>query len=199
MSVDGWVADSARSFVVGTARPSDLAVIEATREALSDGWFHTGDIGALDEDGYISITGRKKELIVTAGGKNVAPAVLEDRLRASALVSQCLVVGDHRPFIGALVTLDEEMWPTWSANHGVTCSFAEAKDDETVQKALQDAVDFANEAVSRAESIRKFEILPDEFTQDNGMLTASLKTRRAQIVAHYRELIDTVIYVPKKK
>ncbi|GMA19415.1 AMP-dependent synthetase/ligase [Arsenicicoccus piscis] len=163
---------------------------EATREALSDGWFHTGDIGALDEDGYISITGRKKELIVTAGGKNVAPAVLEDRLRASALVSQCLVVGDHRPFIGALVTLDEEMWPTWSANHGVTCSFAEAKDDETVQKALQDAVDFANEAVSRAESIRKFVVLDTDFTEANGYLTPSFKVKRHAVLKDQKAVID---------
>ena len=126
-----------------------------------DGWFHTGDIGDLDEDGYLRITGRKKEILVTAGGKNVAPAVLEDRLRAHPLVSQCIVVGDQKPFIGALITLDAEMWPLWAPSHGLeNLSIEEARTHPKVLEALQHAVDRANEAVSKAESIRKFTVLP---------------------------------------
>lgn len=164
---------------------------QATAEALEDGWFHTGDIGTVDEDGFITITGRKKELIVTAGGKNVAPAVLEDRLRAHALVSQCVVVGDHRPFIGALISLDEEMWPTWAKNHGLEgVSFEQARSHERVLAELQTAVDFANEAVSRAESVRKFAVLDTDFTEANGYLTPSLKVRRFAVLKDFAGQID---------
>ena len=132
----------------------------ATRECIVDGWFHTGDLGSLDEDGYLKITGRKKEILVTAGGKNVAPAVLEDRLRAHPLVSQCIVVGDLKPFIAALVTIDEEMWPSWASNHGLEgVSFEQAGSNPKVLEAIQHAVDRANEAVSKAESIRRFAVL----------------------------------------
>ena len=118
---------------------------QATADSIGDGWFHTGDIGDLDEDGYLRITGRKKEILVTAGGKNVAPAVLEDRLRAHPLVSQCIVVGDQKPFIAALVTLDEEMWPLWAKSHGVEgVSLEQARTNPTVLEALQEAVDRAN-------------------------------------------------------
>ncbi|HEU5240663.1 MAG TPA: AMP-binding protein, partial [Ornithinibacter sp.] len=127
----------------------------ATDESVRDGWFRTGDIGELDDEGFLRITGRKKEILVTAGGKNVAPAVLEDRLRAHPLVSQCIVVGDGKPFIAALVTLDEEMYPGWAANNGLDgVSFAAARTDERVIAEVQRAVDDANTAVSKAESIR---------------------------------------------
>jgi long-chain acyl-CoA synthetase len=153
----------------------------ATREALDpDGWFHTGDIGEIDEDGYVKITGRKKELIVTAGGKNVAPAVLEDRVRAHLLVSQCLVVGDQQPFIAALVTLDPEMFPDWLQEHGKPAGTAMADmiDDPELRADIQTAVDDANKAVSKAESIRKFAILADDWTEAAGQLTPSLKLKR---------------------
>src|SRR6478736_1449453 len=157
---------------------------EATAEALStidgsDGeWFHTGDLGEVDEEGFVRITGRKKEILVTAGGKNVAPAVLEDRLRAHPLVDQCIVVGDGEPFIGALVTLDLESLPTWAAAHGKAVDLATLVDDPDLVAEIQTAVDDANKAVSRAESIRKFTVLPDEWTEEGGQLTPSLKLKR---------------------
>jgi long-chain acyl-CoA synthetase len=163
----------------------------ATADAIIDGWFHTGDIGDLDEDGYLRITGRKKEILVTAGGKNVAPAVLEDRLRAHPLVSQCIVGGDQKPFIAALVTLDEEMWPLWSANHGLEgVSIEEARSHPKVLEAIQNAVDRANEAVSKAESIRKFSVLAGDFTEANGYLTPSLKLKRAVVMKDFADEVD---------
>ncbi|MEP6629606.1 MAG: AMP-dependent synthetase/ligase, partial [Lapillicoccus sp.] len=145
---------------------------DASADAIRDGWFHTGDIGELDHDGYLRITGRKKEILVTAGGKNVAPAVLEDRLRAHPLVSQCVVVGDQRPFIAALITLDEEMLPTWAKNNGLgSLTVEQARTNEAVHAELQKAVDDANTAVSKAESIRKFAVLGSDFTEENGYLT----------------------------
>ena len=132
---------------------------DATNEALdADGWFHTGDIGEIDSDGFVKITGRKKELIVTAGGKNVAPAVLEDRVRAHWLISQCLVVGDQKPFIAALITLDPESVPRWLSEHGKPddTPIADIVDDPALHEEIQHAIDDANKAVSKAESIRKF-------------------------------------------
>ena len=172
-----------------------------TAEQIVDGWLHTGDLGDIDEDGFISITGRKKDLIITAGGKNVSPGLLEAAVMTSPVVNQCLVIGDRKPFVAALVTLDLADANAWLKSQGAQeeSDLASLARNPIVHTEVERAVNRANEGVSRAESIRKFEILPDEFTQDNGMLTASLKTRRAQIVAHYRELIDTVIYVPKKK
>jgi long-chain acyl-CoA synthetase len=164
---------------------------QATDEAIRDGWFHTGDVGELDEDGYLRITGRKKEILVTAGGKNVAPAVLEDRLRAHPLVSQCIVVGDQRPFVGVLVTLDEEMWPLWAKTHGLDdVTIEQARTHPTVLEAIQAAVDRANQAVSRAESIRKFAVLPGDFTESNGYLTPSLKLKRAVVMKDFAEDVD---------
>ncbi|MEP6852042.1 MAG: long-chain fatty acid--CoA ligase [bacterium] len=154
---------------------------DATRDALGeDGWFHTGDIGEIDNDGFVRITGRKKEIIVTAAGKNVAPAVLEDRLRASWLVSQCLVVGDQQPFIAALVTIDAEVYPTWLAQNGhpADTPLADLVDDETLRAEIQAAVDDANKAVSRAESIRKFVILDGDWSEAGGQITPSLKLKR---------------------
>lgn len=164
---------------------------DLTAEALEDGWFRTGDLGSFDEDGYLRITGRKKEIIVTAGGKNVAPAVLEDRLRAHPLVSQVVVVGDHRPFIGALVTLDDEMLPGWLSSHGLPAMDVEAAAAHPeVRAALDRAVERANEAVSRAESIRKITVLTTDLTEDNGYLTPSLKVKRAAVVADFASTID---------
>ena len=156
--------------------------VEATREALDEGWFRTGDIGSLDDDGYLTITGRKKELIVTAGGKNVAPSLLEDRLRGHPLVSQVVAVGDAKPFVAALVTLDAEMLPGWLASRGLEqLSVEQAAVHPEVLAALDKAVERANEAVSRAESIRKFRVLTSDFTEANGFLTPSLKVKRAAV------------------
>lgn len=172
-----------------------------TTQQITDGWLHTGDLGDISEDGFISITGRKKDLIITAGGKNVSPGLLEASVMTSPVVNQCLVIGDKKPFVAALVTLDLADANKWLESQGVKPEpdLASLAKNAIVHAEVERAVNAANEGVSRAESIRKFEILPDEFTEANGMLTPSLKTRRAQIVEHYRELIDDVIYVPLKK
>ncbi|RWU83903.1 long-chain fatty acid--CoA ligase [Janibacter hoylei PVAS-1] len=163
----------------------------ATADAIRDGWFSTGDLGELDEDGYLKITGRKKEILVTAGGKNVAPGVLEDRLRAHPLISQCLVVGDGKPFIAALVTLDEEMLPGWAANNGLgSLTVEQARTNETVLAEIQGAVDEANKAVSKAESIRKFSVLAEDFTEDNGTLTPSMKLKRNVIMRDFEDEVE---------
>ncbi|WP_374456591.1 long-chain fatty acid--CoA ligase [Nocardioides sp.] len=165
----------------------------ATEEALGrEGWFHTGDVGEVDEEGFVRITGRKKEILVTAGGKNVAPAVLEDRLRAHALVDQCLVVGDGQPFIGALVTIDRETFPAWAEQHGKTGEVADLVDDPDLVAAVQEAVDDANKAVSKAESIRKFTILPGEWSEEGGQLTPSLKLKRNVVVREARSEIEAL-------
>jgi long-chain acyl-CoA synthetase len=149
-----------------------------------DGWFHTGDLGALDRDGYLAITGRKKEIIVTASGKNVAPAQLEDRLRAHPLIGQCMVVGDRRPFIGLLVTIDPEAFPLWKADHGKdeAATVADLRDDPDLLMEIDQAVAEANKAVSHAEAIKKFRILPTDFTEGGGQLTPTLKLKRNVIV-----------------
>lgn len=172
-----------------------------TAQQITDGWLHTGDLGDISEDGFISITGRKKDLIITAGGKNVSPGLLEASVMTSPVASQCLVIGDKKPFVAALVTLDLADANNWLESQGAKPEpdLASLAKNAIVHAEVERAVNAANEGVSRAESIRKFEILPDEFTEANGMLTPSLKTRRAQIVEHYRELIDDVIYVPLKK
>ncbi len=172
-----------------------------TAQQITDGWLHTGDLGDISEDDFISITGRKKDLIITAGGKNVSPGLLEASVMTSPVVNQCLVIGDKKPFVAALVTLDLADANNWLESQGAKPEpdLASLAKNAIVHAEVERAVNAANEGVSRAESIRKFEILPDEFTEANGMLTPSLKTRRAQIVEHYRELIDDVIYVPLKK
>lgn len=172
-----------------------------TTQQITDGWLHTGDLGDISEAGFISITGRKKDLIITAGGKNVSPGLLEASVMTSPVVNQCLVIGDKKPFVAALVTLDLADANNWLESQGAKPEpdLASLAKNAIVHAEVERAVNAANEGVSRAESIRKFEILPDEFTEANGMLTPSLKTRRAQIVEHYRELIDDVIYVPLKK
>ncbi|MFF0111551.1 AMP-dependent synthetase/ligase [Streptomyces prasinus] len=166
----------------------------ATAEALADGWFHTGDIGTLDEDGYLRITGRKKEILVTAGGKNVAPAVIEDRIRAHALVAECMVVGDGRPFVGALVTLDEEFLGRWAAEHGKPegSTAASLSEDPELLATVQTAVDDGNAAVSKAESVRKFRVLPSQFTEESGHLTPSLKLKRNVVAKDFAHEIEAI-------
>jgi long-chain acyl-CoA synthetase len=168
---------------------------EATKEAIdSDGWLHTGDLGEIDGDGFLKITGRKKEILVTAGGKNVAPAVLEDRLRAHRLVSQCIVVGDQRPFIAALITLDEEALPAWLESKGKDTGLTaeQLRDDPDLLAELDAAVKDANKAVSQAEAIKKFRVLRTDFTEENGMLTPSLKLKRAVVMKEFGDEVEAL-------
>jgi long-chain acyl-CoA synthetase len=172
----------------------------ATSETLNaDGWLLTGDIGSLDDEGFLRVTGRKKEIIVTAGGKNVAPAVLEDRLRAHPLISQCIVVGDGRPYVACLITLDEEGLDFWKKQHGraADATAAELRDDPELIAEIQLAVDDANKAVSRAESIRRFRILGTDFTEANGYLTPSLKVRRNMVTKDFASEIEAIYATPR--
>ncbi len=162
----------------------------ATADAIrGGGWFHTGDVGEVDDEGFVRVTGRKKEILVTAGGKNVAPAVLEDRIRAHPLISQCMVVGDGQPFIAALVTLDPESIPAWAATHGKPADAARLTDDPDLRAEIEVAVEDANKAVSKAESIRKFTILPGDWTEEGGQLTPSLKLKRNVVMQECRDEI----------
>ncbi|WNV77296.1 long-chain fatty acid--CoA ligase [Geodermatophilus sp. DSM 44513] len=168
---------------------------DATAEAIdADGWFHSGDLGEIDADGFVRITGRKKEILVTAGGKNVAPAVLEDRLRAHRLVSQCIVVGDQRPFIAALVTLDEEALPLWLTSKGKDAGLTAAQlaDDPDVRAELDAAVAEANRAVSQAEAIKRYRVLGADFTEGNGMLTPSLKLKRSVVLKEFDAEVEAL-------
>ncbi len=159
---------------------------EASQEVLTDdGWFHSGDIGEIDDDGFLKITGRKKELIVTAGGKNVAPAVLEERMKSHRLISQVMVVGDNKPFIAAMVTLDPDELAAFAKEKGLSGSPAELAENREVRAEVQKAVDHANGAVSKAESIRKFTILPRDFTLEDDELTPSMKLRRRNVMANF--------------
>ncbi|GEP48360.1 long-chain fatty acid--CoA ligase [Microbacterium saccharophilum] len=171
---------------------------EATAEAFDDGWFKTGDVGAFDEEGFLTITGRKKEILVTAGGKNVAPAALEDPIRANPIVGQVVVVGDQKPFIGALITLDSEMLPTWLANNDLPAdmSLADAAKDPKVRAEVQRAIDIANKNVSRAESIRKFAILDSEWTEASGHLTPKMSIKRNVIMSDFADQVEELYAVP---
>ncbi|MEH0821086.1 MULTISPECIES: AMP-dependent synthetase/ligase [unclassified Micromonospora] len=167
----------------------------ATAEAITaDGWFRTGDLGQIDDDGFVSITGRKKEIIVTAGGKNVAPAVLEDQVRAHPLISQCVVVGDRQPFIAALVTVDEEALPKWLASHGLPedTPVERLQEHEALRTEIQVAVDLANQSVSKAEAIKVFRVLPRDFTEATGELTPSLKVKRQVVHKTYASEIAEI-------
>jgi len=165
----------------------------ATAETFDDGWFCTGDIGELDEEGFLRVTGRKKELIVTAAGKNVAPAPLEDRLRAHPLISQAIVVGDARPFVAAMITLDEDALNEWASDKGrVERDPIALRFDSELLAEIQSAVDDANASVSRAESIRKFEILPQDLSIEAGELTPTLKVRRTMVEKGYSHVIDSI-------
>jgi len=172
---------------------------EATAEAFDGEWFKTGDLGSFDSQGFLTITGRKKEIIVTAGGKNVAPAALEDPVRGNPIVGQIVVVGDQKPFISALVTLDPEMLPTWLANNGLdgSMSLAEAATHPAVRAEIQRAIDRANEGVSRAESIRKFTILDTEWTEASGHLTPKLSIKRNVILKDFADTIEELYATPE--
>jgi long-chain acyl-CoA synthetase len=175
---------------------------EATREAFDeDGWFRSGDLGVLDDDGYLTVTGRKKDLIVTAGGKNVAPAVLEDRLRAHWLISQCIVVGDRRPYLAAMLTIDSEVLPQWLAEHGHTeaATIERIHENPDLLAELQSAVDDANKAVSQAEAIKRFAVLPEDFTVDAGLLTPTLKVKRGVVTQRYAAEIDRLYARPREQ
>jgi long-chain acyl-CoA synthetase len=190
------IADDGEVLIHGkTVFPRYWQNEEATAETFTaDGWFRSGDIGELDDEGFLSITGRKKEIIVTAGGKNVAPAVLEDRLRSHLIIGQAMVVGDGRPFISVLITIDEEAFGPWKEQHGkpASATVAELKDDPDLIADVQRAVDDANKAVSRAESIRKFRILDSDFTQEQGQLSAKLGIRRSVLAKEFAGDIEAL-------
>jgi long-chain acyl-CoA synthetase len=171
---------------------------EATKAAFHDGWFRTGDLGSFDSEGFLTITGRKKEIIVTAGGKNVAPAMLEDPIRSNPIVGQVVVLGDQKPFISALVTLDSEMLPTWLANNNLPAdmSLSEASRNPAVRDEVQRAIDRANKTVSRAESIRKFTILPVEWTEASGHLTPKMSIKRNVILDVFGDAVAEVYDAP---
>jgi long-chain acyl-CoA synthetase len=167
---------------------------EETKAVFSDGWFHTGDLGAIDDNGFLTIVGRKKEIIVTAGGKNVAPAILEDRLRAHPLISQAMCVGDAKPFIAALITIDPEAFPGWKQRNGKSAdaSVADLADDPDLAAEIDLAIKEANQAVSKAEAIRKFRILPVDFTEDTGELTPTMKVKRKVVAQKFATDIEAL-------
>ncbi|MBW3082818.1 AMP-dependent synthetase/ligase [Bifidobacterium phasiani] len=172
-----------------------------TDEQIVDGWLHTGDLGSIDDDGFVTLTGRKKDLIITAGGKNVSPGVLETSVMTSPVVAQCVLVGERRPFIAAIVSLDLAETNQWLRSQGAApvADLQAAAANPIVRVEVERAVNAANELVSRAESIRKFEIVPDEFTEANGLMTPSMKARRQAVTEYYRDLIDNVIYAPVRR
>jgi long-chain acyl-CoA synthetase len=167
---------------------------EETRAVIKDGWFYTGDLGAIDEDGFLTIIGRKKEIIVTAGGKNVAPAIMEDRLRSHPLISQAMCVGDAKPFVAALITIDPEAFQGWKERNGKprNASVGELATDPDLVAEIDRVVKEANQAVSKAEAIRKFRILPVDFTEDTGELTPTLKVKRKVVTQKFASDIDAL-------
>ncbi|MEU4389098.1 AMP-dependent synthetase/ligase [Kribbella sp. NPDC023855] len=185
---DGELCFKGGQVMVGYWRNED-----ATKATIdSDGWFHTGDLGDFDADGFITITGRKKEILVTAGGKNVAPAVLEDQIRQHPLVSQCMVVGDGKPYIAALVTIDQETIGSWAEKHGKPNELSVLVDDEDLRAEIQSAINDANTAVSKAEGIKKFTILPTDWTQENGELSLKLSLRRHVVMKKHESDVEAL-------
>ena len=186
---DGEILAKGISVMNGYYKRPDL-----TADSFDDGWFRTGDLGELDADGFLKITGRKKEIIVTAGGKNVVPAALEDSIRADAIVSQCVVIGDRKPFISALITIDEEALPGWLERHKLPAgmSVAEAAGSEILRAELQQLVDRANASVSQAEAIKEFRVVTTDFTEASGHLTPSMKIKRAQVLRDFSDVVDGI-------
>lgn len=174
---------------------------EITEKQIVNGWLHTGDFGTLEPDGFVRITGRKKDLIITAGGKNVSPSILEASVMTCPIVSQCVVVGDRKPFISAIIALDLAEVNSWliSRGAGPVRSLDEARKNSIVRSEIEQSVVKANSKVSRAQSIRKFEIVPDAFTQENGLVTPSLKAKRSVVLERYKDLIENKIYAPRVK
>lgn len=169
----------------------------ATKDAFENEWFKTGDIGQLDEDGFLTITGRKKELLITAGGKNVAPAPMEDPLRADPLIGQAVVIGDNRPFIAAIITLDPEMLPLWLASHGLDSklTLAQASKDPVVYAEVAAAVARVNKTVSKAEEIKKFVILDREINESTGHITPSMKVKRNVVLQDFADIVEKIYNV----
>jgi long-chain acyl-CoA synthetase len=186
------VADDGELHVRGAQVSSGYWGDEDATAALStdDGWLRTGDLGEIDDEGFVRVTGRRQEILVTSGGKNVAPTVLEEHIRAHPLVSQCMVVGDGRPFVAALVTIDAEALAPWAAAHGKPAVVADLVDDPELRAEVRSAVDSANREVSRAESVRRFVILPVDWTEDEGQLTPSLKVKRNVVLRQYRRTVE---------
>lgn len=210
----GTVGFALPGFAVRTAEDGELQVKgagnfikyhkneEATKETFtSDGWIATGDLGRIDSEGFIYITGRKKDLIITAGGKNMSPGPVESIIQRNEIVAHALVLGDKRPFIAALITLEEESLRAWLASKGLNenMSMEEACENAAVRAFVQKSVDEANDGVSRAESVRKFVIVPEDFSQENGLLTPSMKVMRPKVLKRYAKLIDNTVYGSNKK
>lgn len=174
---------------------------EITEKQIVNGWLHTGDFGSLDSDGFVKITGRKKDLIITAGGKNVSPSILEASVMTSSIISQCVVIGDRKPFISAIIALDLAEVNSWLKSRGASPvrSLEEARKNSIVISSVEQSIVKANSNVSRAESIRKFEIVPDAFTQENGLVTPSLKAKRNAVIESYNDLIENKIYAPRPR
>jgi len=165
---------------------------EATRETLEDGWLHTGDIGELDEDGYLSITGRKKDIIITAGGKNITPANLEAEIKQSPYVSQCVVIGDRRPYLVALITLDMEECAKLAEEKGWPADPAQLAQQEGMRQLIQEHLDKVNEKFARVEQVKKFEILPHDLSQETGELTPTLKVKRNVVAQKHEKEVDAL-------
>jgi long-chain acyl-CoA synthetase len=169
----------------------------ATKDTFENEWFKTGDIGQLDDDAFLTITGRKKELLITAGGKNVAPAPMEDPLRADPLIGQAVVIGDNRPFIAAIITLDPEMLPLWLASHGLdkNLTLAEASKNPVVYAEVESAVARVNKTVSKAEEIKKFVILDCEINESTGHITPSMKVKRNVVLQDFADVVEEIYNV----
>ena len=165
---------------------------EATKETLEGGWLHTGDIGELDEDGYLSITGRKKDIIITAGGKNITPANLEAEIKQSQYVSQCVVIGDRRPYLVALITLDMEECAKLCEEKGWSADLAELRKNEGMRAIIQKHIDEINEKFARVEQVKKFEILPHDLSQETGELTPTMKVKRNVVAEKFEKDVDAL-------